>query len=98
MKFLTQILGQNVGRPVVDQTGLTGKYDFKLEWTPDPNQPGGFGGPGPGPDGAFRPPPADPNGPSIFTAVEEQLGLKLESQKGPVEMLTIDAAEKPSEN
>ncbi len=98
MKFLTQILAQNVGRPVIDQTGLTGDYDFKLEWTPDQNQPGGFGGPGgPGPDG-LRPPPADPNGPSIFTAIEEQLGLKLDSQKGPVEMLTIDAVEKPSEN
>jgi uncharacterized protein (TIGR03435 family) len=96
MKFLTQILAQNVGRPVVDQTGLTGDYDFKLEWTPDQNQQGTFG-PGPGPDGHL-PPPADPNGPSIFTAVEEQLGLKLNSQKGPVEMLTIDAVEKPSEN
>jgi uncharacterized protein (TIGR03435 family) len=98
MKFLTQLLAGNVGRPVVDQTGLTADYDFNLEWTPDQNQLGGFGGPGgPGPDG-LRPPPADPNGPSIFTAVEEQLGLKLESQKGPVEMLTIDAVEKPSEN
>jgi len=98
MQFLTRILAHSVGRPVIDQTGLTGKYDFKLEWTPDQNQPGGFGGPGPGPDGALRPPPVDPNGPSIFTAIEEQLGLKLESQKGPVEMLTIDAVEKPSEN
>ena len=98
MKFLTQLLAGNVGRPVIDQTGLTGDYDFNLEWTPDQNQPGGFGGPGgPGPDG-LRPPPPDPNGPSIFTAIEEQLGLKLESQKGPVEMLTIDAVEKPSEN
>jgi bla regulator protein blaR1 len=98
MQFLTRILAHSVGRPVIDQTGLTGKYDFKLEWTPDQNQPGGLGGPGPGPDGALRPPPVDPNGPSIFTAIEEQLGLKLESQKGPVEMLTIDAVEKPSEN
>jgi bla regulator protein blaR1 len=98
MKFLVQLLAQSVGRPVVDQTGLTGKYDFKLEWTPDQNQPNAFGGPGPGPDGRTMPPPADPNGPSIFTAVEEQLGLKLDSQKGPVEMLTIDAVEKPSEN
>ncbi|HEY6987643.1 MAG TPA: M56 and DUF3738 domain-containing protein [Bryobacteraceae bacterium] len=97
MKFLSQVLAGNVGRPVIDETGLTGKYDFKLEWTPDQNQAGAFGGPGPGPDG-LRPPPADPNGPSIFTAVEEQLGLKLESQKGPVEMLSIDAVEKPSEN
>jgi len=97
MKFLTQVLAMNVGRPVIDQTGLTGKYDFKLEWTLDQNQLGALGPGGPGPDG-LRPPPADPNGPSIFTAVQEQLGLKLESQKGPVEMLTIDAVEKPSEN
>ncbi len=97
MQFLTRVLAHSAGRPVIDQTGLTGKYDFKLEWTPDQSQMGAFGGPGPGPDG-LRPPPVDPNGPSIFTAVEEQLGLKLESQKGPVEMLTIDAVEKPSEN
>ena len=98
MKFLAELLAGNVGRTVIDQTGLKGKYDFKLEWTPDRSQQGAFGGgPGPGPDGAL-PPPADPNGPSIFTAVEEQLGLKLDSQKGPVEMLTIDAVEKPSEN
>jgi len=98
MKFLAELLAGSVGRTVIDQTGLKGKYDFKLEWTPDQNQQGAFGGgPRPGPDGPL-PPPVDPNGPSIFTAVEEQLGLKLDSQKGPVEMLTIDAVEKPSEN
>jgi uncharacterized protein (TIGR03435 family) len=96
MKFLIQVIAQNVGRPVIDQTGLSGKYDFKLEWTPDQNQPNPFGPGGPG--GKDMPPPADPNGPSIFTAIQEQLGLKLNSQKGPVEMLTIDSVEKPSEN
>jgi uncharacterized protein (TIGR03435 family) len=81
---------------VIDRTGLKGNFDFKLEWTPDPGQSGGpFGG---GPPGADAPPPPDPNGPSIFTAVQEQLGLRLESQKGPVEMLVIDKVEKPSEN
>ena len=97
LQMLTQSLSSQLGRPVIDQTGLKGNFDFKLEWTPDPGQSGGpFGGaPPPGVDG---PPPPDPNGPSVFTAVQEQLGLRLESQKGPVEMLVIDKVEKPSEN
>ena len=97
LQMLTQSLSSQLGRPVLDQTGLKGNFDFKLEWTPDPGQSGGpFGGaPPPGVDG---PPPPDPNGPSVFTAVQEQLGLRLESQKGPVEMLVIDRVEKPSEN
>jgi uncharacterized protein (TIGR03435 family) len=82
-------------RTVVDKTNLTGKYDIKLEWTPEegqlPQLPGG---------GAGLPPlpTPDPNGPSLFTAVQEQLGLKLESQKGPVEIFVIDHIERPSEN
>jgi uncharacterized protein (TIGR03435 family) len=96
LQMLTQSLSNQLGRPVIDRTGLKGNFDFKLEWTPDPGQSGGpFGG---GPPGADAPPPPDPNGPSIFTAVQEQLGLRLESQKGPVEMLVIDKVEKPSEN
>jgi bla regulator protein blaR1 len=78
----------------VDKTGLTGKYDFVLEWTPDPGADAraqGFG------DGVTEPAPA-PGGPSIFTALQEQLGLRLESQKGPVENIVIDRVEKPSEN
>ena len=94
---LTPMLSRILGRTVVDKTGLTGKFDMTMEWTPDESQamqalPGG------GPNGPAPPPPADPNGPSIFTAIQEQLGLKLESQKGPVEILVIDHVEKPSEN
>ena len=68
-----------LGRPVWDQTGLTGSYDFKLDYAP-------------GMDGA-----ATESGPSVFTAVQE-LGLKLASGKGPVEVFVIDRVEKPSAN
>ncbi len=81
-----------VGRPVLDQTGLKGKYDFDLTWTPPP-------GMGPGPSsGAEMAPPPDTSGSSIFTALQEQLGLKLEPAKGPMEVLQIVHIEKPSEN
>jgi uncharacterized protein (TIGR03435 family) len=84
-------LSQQVGRKVVDQTGLQGKYDFTLNWAPESK--------GPAPDNqdpaSLAP---DSSGPSIFTALQEQLGLKLESTKGPVQILVIDAAEKPTEN
>jgi len=73
-----------VNRPVLDKTGLTGLYDFTLSWLPDPGQVGNAAGQG--------------EGASIFTALVEQLGLKLEAQKGPVEILVIDHVEKPSEN
>jgi bla regulator protein BlaR1 len=95
LEMLAGSLSSQLGRPVIDRTGLKGNFDFKLEWTPDPGQSGGpFGGP----PGADAPPPPDPNGPSIFTALQEQLGLRLESTKGPVEILIIDRIEKPSEN
>lgn len=75
-------------RPVLDKTGLTGKFDFDLVWTPDETQ---FGGKG-------SSMPADPNAPNIFTAFQEQLGLKLEPQKAPVDVLVIDGVERPSQN
>jgi uncharacterized protein (TIGR03435 family) len=75
-----------VNRIVVDKTGLTGAYELDLKWTPDQIPQGG------GPPGA---PSIDPNGPSIFTAVQEQLGLKLESTKAPVDVLVIDHVEQP---
>ncbi|HYL38447.1 MAG TPA: TIGR03435 family protein [Bryobacteraceae bacterium] len=99
LEMLANALSNQVGRPVLDRTGLKGNFDFKLEWTPDPGQGGGpFAGLPPPPPGVNAPPPPDPNGPSIFTAIQEQLGLRLESQKGPVDILVIDSVEKPSEN
>jgi bla regulator protein blaR1 len=97
LAFLATNLSNQLGRPVIDKTALTGKYDFELKWTPDPGQPAAapFGPPAPGVE---LPPPPDPNGPSIFTALQEQLGLRLESQKGPVDTLVIDRVERPSEN
>jgi uncharacterized protein (TIGR03435 family) len=90
-------LGMFVGRIVQDRTGLTGNYDINLTFTPDQMPQRAPGTPGDQPirvNGID----IDPNGPSIFTAVQEQLGLKLDSQRGPVEMLVIDRAEKPVEN
>jgi uncharacterized protein (TIGR03435 family) len=91
-QFATQ-LSQLTGRIVVDRTGLTGGYDLDLKWTPTPDQLP----PGPPPPG-FEPPPIDPNGPSLSTALEEQLGLKLDSQRGPVDVLVIEGIEPPTEN
>lgn len=98
MAYFVRALSEQLGRTVVDKTGLAAKYDFTLKWTPDESPGSMFKGLGPGPQDAASPPPPDPSGPSIFTAVQEQLGLKLESQKGPVEILVIDHAEQPSEN
>jgi len=87
---------EDLGSKVVDKTGLTAKYDLKVEWQPDENQikmfeamrvPEGYGAP-----------LADPLGPSLFTALQEQLGLKLESEKAPVEMFVVERVEKPSAN
>jgi uncharacterized protein (TIGR03435 family) len=88
---LVEVLSMMMGRTVVDKTGLTGKYDFTLQWTPDDAQaPSSF------PPGAGQPP--DPAGASLFTAIQEQLGLKLEAGKGPVEIIVIDHVERPSGN
>jgi len=86
-------LAAMVGRPVFDKTDLAGTFDFTLTWTPDQIPPG-FEKKG----AAMGLPKIDPNGPSIFTAIQEQLGLKLDSQKGPVDVLVIDRADHPVEN
>jgi uncharacterized protein (TIGR03435 family) len=78
-------LTQELGRIVQDKTGLTGKYDIELRWTTDDAAPDSRSA-------------SDSPGPSIFTAMQEQLGLKLESQKAPVEVLLIDHVEQPPPN
>jgi uncharacterized protein (TIGR03435 family) len=88
---LAQALSPMVGRIVLDKTGLTGNYSYELTYTPEQ-----FGG-GPPPLGGITAAPAiDPNTPSIFTALQEQLGLRLDSDRGPVEVLVIDSAEQPT--
>jgi uncharacterized protein (TIGR03435 family) len=89
MEGIAEALAGLTGRPVRDETGLRGFFDFKMEWMPD--------APAAAPD-AVEKRPAETVGPTIFTALQEQLGLKLESKKGPVEILVIDRAEHPSEN
>jgi len=78
-------LSWRLGRPVIDQTGLRGRYELTLNWTED--------------DGPSPAPASDAsNAPSLFTAIQEQLGLRLDPTKGPTPVLIIDHAEKPSEN
>jgi uncharacterized protein (TIGR03435 family) len=77
-----------VDRPILDKTGLAGKFDFVIEFTPQSN---GFSPPG----SEFRP---DESGPTFFEALKEQLGLKLDPQKGPVDVVVVDHVEQPSEN
>jgi uncharacterized protein (TIGR03435 family) len=89
-EFATDLQGSITDRPVVDQTGLGSKrYNFILKWTPD----------APSMNGATSAPPADPDAPpDIFAAIQQQLGLKLESTRAPVDVIVIDHVEKPSEN
>jgi bla regulator protein blaR1 len=90
--FLAQTLSQILARPVVDQTGLAGKYDFELQWTPDQSSPNGpLGEPLPSAS-------TDPNHPNIFTALQEQLGLKLDSSKTRVDVISVDQIQRPSPN
>ena len=74
LSVLATVLSRFMHQPVLDETGLKGRYVVKLDWTPDSN--------------------VEQTGPSIYTALQEQLGLKLESRKGPIEVLVIDRAER----
>jgi uncharacterized protein (TIGR03435 family) len=90
---LANFLSQNLGRTVLDKTGLEGNYDFDVTFTPDqiPAPP-----PGGAPPGGPALPPIDPNGPSLTTALQEQLGLKLDGTRGPVTMFVIDKISQPT--
>jgi uncharacterized protein (TIGR03435 family) len=79
-------------KPVVNQTGLTGRYDFALKFTPDPTQIANFGAGTPGTPGDLDAPP------DIFAAFQQQLGLKLESTKAAVDVMVIEKIERPSAN
>jgi uncharacterized protein (TIGR03435 family) len=87
MGFLAASLSQTFGRTVLDRTALSDPFDFHLEWLPESVQ-----------ERDSRDDPANPQGGSIFSALQEQLGLKVESSKGPVEVLVVDHVERPSEN
>ncbi len=92
MSRLASGLAALTGRFVVDHTGLNGTYDVELTWTPEPAPPNAAA------TGATPASAAEPSGPSIFAALQEQLGLKLESRKEPVDTLVIDSIQAPSEN
>ncbi|HET9402513.1 MAG TPA: TIGR03435 family protein [Candidatus Acidoferrales bacterium] len=89
---LVGMLSNSLGRIVIDKTGLTGRYDFDLNWTSDDHvalAPSGG-------DASLA--VSDASGPSLVTAIQEQLGLKLETGKGPVEIIVIERVERPSDN
>jgi uncharacterized protein (TIGR03435 family) len=90
MSNLATALAPQVGRIVLDKTELTGNYDFELTYAPEAI--GSVGAPALINGGAV---PVDPNAPNLFTALQEQLGLKLDSQRGPVEVVVIDRLEQP---
>ena len=106
LAFIVGMLQPQLGRRVVDKTGLDGLYDFELTFSPEglespfgrgfPLPPPGAGAPAGGAAASSAATASDPV-PSLFTAIQE-LGLKLESTKGPVEVLVIDSVEKPTEN
>ena len=88
---MTQLLSSALGRPVVDRTGLTGLYDLSLKWDDAPVPEGGV-------TGLDVPAAPGNNRGSIFTAIQDQLGLRLDSQRAPVEVIVVDQMERPSAN
>jgi uncharacterized protein (TIGR03435 family) len=97
IEFLAQLLSRQLGRTILEETGLTGKYDYTLEWLPDAASPMAGVGEGGQQENRNVPPP-NSSGSSLFTALQEQLGLRLESKKGPVSVIVIDHIEEPSPN
>lgn len=92
-EMLSHVLARELGRTVLNKTGLTGNYDYTLQWTPDDvGTPMGDAGPG---KGDVSP---DAGGPTLLTALEEQLGLKLEASKGTVDVIVIDGIDLPTGN
>jgi len=85
-QFADMVLSSRMGRSVVDKTGVSGAYDVQMEFAPDPFGPGG------------APAGSDLGGPSSSTALQEQLGLRLETSKGPTAFLVIDKVERPTPN
>jgi uncharacterized protein (TIGR03435 family) len=88
LEHLTETLTWVLGRPVLDQTGLEGAFDYKLEWSPDEAQV----------RSQEAPPETEGNAPSLNAALQQQLGLKLVSKKGPVELIVVEKAERPIAN
>jgi uncharacterized protein (TIGR03435 family) len=88
IQFLAYGLQQLLDRPVLDSTGVLGRFDFDLSWRPDPTQFRGRG------DQV----PSSPDDPDLFTALKQQLGIRLEPQKAPAPVIIVDSAEKPSDN
>jgi uncharacterized protein (TIGR03435 family) len=97
MTQFAQRLSGFVDRAVADKTGITGLFNFHLEFAPDPNMPGQALPGGRGNAGNPAPPPIDA-GLTLFAALQEQIGVKLSSDKGPVSFLVIDHVQKPTAN
>jgi bla regulator protein BlaR1 len=95
LELLVAQLSARLGKPVVDKTGLKGIYAFNLHWTPDPSERERLNQSG---EPVFPEPPADANGPSLTDALQEQLGLKLQPNTEPVQVLVIDHVEQPAQN
>jgi uncharacterized protein (TIGR03435 family) len=96
MTHLADMLSNQLGRPVTDETGLTGLYDFTLEYAPGASI-GPLPPPPPGVDGGTT--ASTPDAADLFSAIQAQIGLKLQQKKGPVDLLVIDRLEKvPTEN
>jgi uncharacterized protein (TIGR03435 family) len=90
-------LSYSLARPVIGKTGLSGNFDFAFTWTPEPGEDGGPATAGLPPE-IVRSRAATPDGPSIFTAIRDQLGLRLESARGPVDVIVIDDVQLPTPN